>query len=83
MTSLQLYKLFIQHCPLKDVKDWRPYGDDKLYIWLKGHRDVKCIKVKLMNYKKTKFKIEAVDEDEWFKIFYGEPKARQEADDVY
>ena len=72
MTSLQLYKLFMSYCHLKDVKDWRPYGDKILYIWYKGHHNIKCIKVKLMNYKKMKFRVEAVDEDEWCRLFYGD-----------
>lgn len=67
MTYLQMYKAFTRFCPLKSVKDWRPFGKNTICVWLTGSRTFECLKVTVVNSKK--YVVEACHEDEWLKFY--------------
>lgn len=63
MTYLQIWKAFNHVCPLRGVREWRPFGSDTIIVWLMGNRKIKTIKVFMIN--ETTFRIEPTTEKEW------------------
>ena len=73
MTYLQIWKAFNHVCPLKGVRDWRPFGYDKIVVWLHGNRKIKVIKVFMID--EYTFKIEPSSDVEWLRFEKNKEKA--------
>ena len=63
MTYLQMWKAFNHVCPLRGVKDWRPYYRDTICVWLSGNRKIKILKVFMID--EYTFRIEPSSEEEY------------------
>lgn len=66
MTPLQMWKAFNRVCPIRDVREWRPFGQDKLIVWFKGNRKIKVITIFMIE--EDQFRIEPSSDEEWLQF---------------
>lgn len=66
MTPLQMWKAFYRMCPLRNVSEWRPFGQDKLIVWFRGNRKIKVITISMIE--EDQFRIEPSSDEEWLQF---------------
>lgn len=66
MTYAQMWRAFNMTCPLRNVRDWRPFEQNKLIVWLHGNRRFKVVKVTMID--DFIFKIEPSSDEEWLRF---------------
>ena len=63
MTYLQMWKEAQKVCPLKGVKDWRPFGPNRICVWFHGNRRNKTVALRMVG--DETFVFEPCTEEDW------------------